>query len=247
MNLQASVRVPRRAKDGIDGKDGKDAVAPIIINGNWAFWDSELNEFVESEFSAIGDDGHSPEIRDGYWWEWNPAINDYQNTGVKAEGKDGEDGKPGIDGFSEVTLYKASRLSPSVLPSRTLLPKTDSLQEPYYSFMNYWSYGIPENRMISLEFDLGRKQYEANGFEFTCRDHGRNYERNDVRLKFTTKVKKQKVLILYTHSKSSSSYYSNRASLLLDGASKRTSTVNTIETLELEIENIGEQDRKSVV
>lgn len=161
------------------------------------------------------------------------------NINFAISGKDGKDGI-GKDGFSEVTLYKASRLSPSVLPSRTLLPKTDSLQEPYYSFMNYWSYGMPTNLMLSLEFEDGNKQFEQDGFVITGRDHGINYKFNSVRIKFITKVKNQKIPILYTHSKSSSSSYTNSASLKLDGVVKKSSTGSLIETLELIAENIGE-------
>lgn len=65
----------------------KHSNAPTISeNGYW------IIEGVETEFSAVGDDGHTPEIRDGYWWEWNPELegeDKYQNTGIKAEGKDG--------------------------------------------------------------------------------------------------------------------------------------------------------------
>ena len=157
--------------------------------------------------------------------------------------RDGAKGSDGIgkDGFSEVTLYKTSRLSPSVLPSRTLLPKTDSLQESYHSFLNYWSYGMPTNLMLSLEFELGNKQFEQNGFTIIGRDHGKGYERNDVRIKFKTKTKQQKVFVKYTHSKSSSSNYTNSAWLKFNGTTVKSSTGSTSSTLELIAENIGEQ------
>ena len=73
---------------------GENSIAPEIINGNWAFWDSELQEFVESEFSAIGDDGHSPYVDDvtGTWWEWDATLGKYKDTGITAEGKEGEGG-----------------------------------------------------------------------------------------------------------------------------------------------------------
>ena len=69
---------------------GENSVAPIIINGNWAFWDSELQEFVESEFSAEGDNGHSPyiDILTLTWWEWDATLGRYKDTGINAEGKD---------------------------------------------------------------------------------------------------------------------------------------------------------------
>lgn len=69
---------------------GENSVAPVIIDGFWAFWNSELQEFVKSEFSAIGDDGHSPYINTttGTWWEWSPEIGEFKNTFIKAEGKD---------------------------------------------------------------------------------------------------------------------------------------------------------------
>ena len=80
---------------------GENSIAPIIIDGFWAFWNpekvdevtGELGAFEKSEFSAIGDDGHAPIIRDGYWYEWNPALegeDKYQNTGVRAEGLKGD-------------------------------------------------------------------------------------------------------------------------------------------------------------
>ena len=69
---------------------GENSVAPVIINGNWAFWDSELQEFVESEFSAEGDNGHSPyiDILTLTWWEWDATLGRYKDTGINAEGKD---------------------------------------------------------------------------------------------------------------------------------------------------------------
>lgn len=72
-------------------KMGQDAVAPIIINGHWAFWDETIQDYVESAFSAIGDDGHSPYVdgNTGTWWEWNDANGAYQDTGVTAKGEDG--------------------------------------------------------------------------------------------------------------------------------------------------------------
>lgn len=78
-----------------DGEDGKDAVAPIIINGHWAFWDEAIQDYVESAFLAIGDDGHSPYVDEntGTWWEWNDANGTYQDTGVTAKGDDGADAK----------------------------------------------------------------------------------------------------------------------------------------------------------
>ena len=75
---------------------------PIVINGFWAFWDEQLQEYVESDFSAVGDEGHSPYINPetGTWFEWNPDINDYHDTGIKAKGEDGKDavGENGIPG-----------------------------------------------------------------------------------------------------------------------------------------------------
>lgn len=87
---------------GNDGEAGKDAVAPTIIDGFWAFWDDDLNDYVVSSFSAIGDDGHSPYVdgNTGTWWEWNDATGTYQDTGFTAEGKDG------VDGYS-VSLSKS--------------------------------------------------------------------------------------------------------------------------------------------
>ena len=59
----------------------------------WAFWSTELQEFIPSEFSAEGDDGHSPyvDVLTGTWWEWSPEIGEFKDTFIKAEGKDGQD------------------------------------------------------------------------------------------------------------------------------------------------------------
>ena len=70
---------------------GEKSVAPIIIDGFWAFWDSELREFVKSEFSAGGDDGHSPyiDILTRTWWQWDSTLGRYTDTGINAEGEGG--------------------------------------------------------------------------------------------------------------------------------------------------------------
>ena len=79
---------------------------PIIIDGFWAFWDENLQEYVKSEFSAVGDGSNSPYINPetGTWWEWNPDINDYHDTGIKAKGEDGKDGIDGTNGIDGISL-----------------------------------------------------------------------------------------------------------------------------------------------
>lgn len=78
---------------------GEDAVAPIIVDDYWAFWNG--TEFVKSEFVAVGDDGHSPYIKDGIWWEWDGSK--YVSTGIKAEGVDGTSNFIHVKYASEVT------------------------------------------------------------------------------------------------------------------------------------------------
>lgn len=70
---------------------GENSIAPIIIDGYWAFWNSELQEFVKSEFSAGGDDGHSPyiDILTKTWWQWDSTLGRYKDTGINAEGEGG--------------------------------------------------------------------------------------------------------------------------------------------------------------
>ena len=76
---------------------------PTIIDGFWAFWDEDLQEYVKSEFSAVGDGSHSPYIdsETGTWFEWDPDTNTWRDTGIKAEGDPGKDAVSPIiiDGF----------------------------------------------------------------------------------------------------------------------------------------------------
>ncbi len=118
--------VPAR---GVNGKDGKDAVPPVVTigaNGNW---------YVDGVDSGLpsrgpkGDNGHTPEVtigNNGNWWidgvdTGKPALGvdgkspeviignngnwwiDGKDTGKPAFGRDGKDGK---DGKSAYELWK---------------------------------------------------------------------------------------------------------------------------------------------
>ena len=139
--------IKAEGEDGKDGVDGEDAVAPIIIDGFWAFWNKETETFIPSEFSAIGDDGHVPEIRDGYWYEWNPALegeDKYQNTNVRAEG---------IKGDGAIEKFKSSATQPptptgeaedwddepTASQHTTLVPVGNNLYDRNYLIQRGWT------------------------------------------------------------------------------------------------------------
>jgi len=101
----------------------KHSNAPTISeNGYW------IIEGVETEFSAVGDDGHAPKIVDGYWYEFDPDLNegkgDYHPTGIKAKGE---------NGLSAYEIYKKSggNLSESGWLESLVGPKGLSAYEVY--------------------------------------------------------------------------------------------------------------------
>lgn len=100
-----------KGKMGDPGEPGVDAVAPIIIDGFWAFWDEDTQTFIKSSFSAIGDDGHSPYVgANGNWYQWVSESGTYEDTGIKAEGEDG-------DGIVSTTIHYAKSSSGTTPPS----------------------------------------------------------------------------------------------------------------------------------
>ena len=86
-----------KAREGVTVADGADAVAPIIIDGFWAFWNKQRGSgsLLRVIFSLVT--GHSPyvDVLTGTWWEWSPELGEYKDTFIKAEGADGADGAKG--------------------------------------------------------------------------------------------------------------------------------------------------------
>ena len=87
---------PITSKDdlkGDKGDKGEPGETPTISsNGNW------IINGVETNFSAVGDDGHSPYVSGGIWYEWNASTGAFQSTGIQAQGPQGVQGPSGPSG-----------------------------------------------------------------------------------------------------------------------------------------------------
>ncbi|MBQ3753328.1 MAG: hypothetical protein II864_07250 [Prevotella sp.] len=115
---------PIEIKDGIDGKDGKDAEVPDIDvqkdkDGNW-YWVIDGQPVTDGDGNAVrvngkdgkdgadgkdgvdGKDAVSPQLRinpDTGMWEVSPDGGEtWNSTGTSSKGKDGKDGIDGKDG-----------------------------------------------------------------------------------------------------------------------------------------------------
>jgi len=107
--------------NGADGQDGADGKSPFIgEDGNWYYWDIELNIWVnggkaqgaDGQDGAAGIDGKSPYILNGYWYFWNGTewINGGKAQGEKGDtGAQGEKGERGtIVGYTVETALNCS-------------------------------------------------------------------------------------------------------------------------------------------
>lgn len=113
--------------NGADGRDGKDAVAPMIgvkagadgvyywtLNGDWIL--DEYGKMIpaigrdgsDGNPGTDGSDGITPEleIRDGFWYVSYDSGETWEQLG-KATGEDGKDGADGADGVSGDAFFSS--------------------------------------------------------------------------------------------------------------------------------------------
>lgn len=154
-------------------------------------------------------------------------------TWSKFRGTDGTNGKPGVDGSTNVELFRVYAGTPD-LPSGTLVPMNDSASDYYHGFLNYWSYAVPENIMVSQEKVSGNKTAAISGYQYTI-DNSNLGGTVSFRLRFTTKTANQVVNIPWVHSRS----YSSTAIINVDGTERVRSTVSESKTLALTLAAAG--------
>lgn len=154
-------------------------------------------------------------------------------TWSKFRGTDGANGRPGTDGSTNVELFRIYAGTPD-LPSGTLVPMNDSASDYYHGFLNYWSYAIPENTMVSLEKVSGNKTASMSGYQYTITNNNLAGTAS-FRLRFTTKTANQVVNISWLHSRS----YSSTAIINVDGTERVRSTASESNTLALTLATAG--------